>query len=182
MTLSVSSSAPTATAVRIGAFLGGYFRRYVPLGILALAGTAVFAFATVTLLALFRPILSDVLLADSGDLEGVAALVLAPEDEEPEEAGRIEEFLGFQIDLDQIFESLLARLKATVGIDAAKRRMVFADGLPGGLLAAQSGGICQRLPIPDHRTRSDQRPAQRSLPAHSCTSRPISTPATLQAS
>ncbi len=113
-----SSSATAATAVKIGAFLGGYFRRYVPLGLLALFATAVFAVATVTLLALFRPILSDVLLADQGDLEGVAALALSEEEDESEEPNRIEEMLGFQVDLDEIFESLLARLKAAVGIDA----------------------------------------------------------------
>ncbi len=111
-------SPPAATAVRIGQFLGGYFRRYVPLGLLALIATAVFAVATVTLLALFRPILSDVIQADRGDLEGVAALAITPEDEAPEEPGRLEETLGFRLDLDQIFESLLTRLKAAVGIDA----------------------------------------------------------------
>ncbi len=110
--------ASPATAVRIGAFLGGYFRRYVPLGLVALAATAVFAVATVTLLALFRPILSDVLLADQGDLEGVAALALSEEDGEPEEPNPLEEMLGFRVDLDQIFESLLDRLKGAVGIDS----------------------------------------------------------------
>ncbi len=112
------TSPAAATAVRIGAFLGGYFRRYVGLGLLALVATAVFAVATVTLLALFRPILSDVLLADQGDLDGIAALAIADEEENAEEPGWFEELLGFRIDLDEIFDSLLARLKAAVGIDA----------------------------------------------------------------
>ena len=115
--LAGSSRPPAARAVAIGAFLGGYFRRYVPLGLLALTATAIFAVATVTLLALFRPILSDVLLADSGDLEGVAALALAPEEEE-EEPSWIEDLLGFRLDLDQIFESLLTRLETLAGIDS----------------------------------------------------------------
>ncbi len=113
-----SSSPKAATAVRIGAFLGGYFRRYVPLGLFAVAATAVFAFSTVTLLALFRPILSDVLLADRGDLEGVAAVALGDETAEDEGPGWFEEVFGFRIDLDQALESLLAGLEAALGIDS----------------------------------------------------------------
>ena len=44
------SSHPSATAVRIGAFLGSYFHRFLPLGLLAVIATAIFAFSTVTLL------------------------------------------------------------------------------------------------------------------------------------
>ncbi len=111
-------SPAAATAVRIGAFLGGYFRRYLPLAVLAVAATAIFAVSTVMLLALFRPILSDVLLADSGDLEGAAALAIDQDSgEEGEEPGWLEETLGFRIDLDEVFEMLLARLEAALGID-----------------------------------------------------------------
>ncbi len=113
-----SSSPPTATAVRIGAFLGGYFRRYVPLGLLAVVATAVFAVSTVTLLALFRPILSDVLLADQGDLGGLAAAAFADEPAADETPGWFEQAFGFRIDLDQAFESLLAGFEAMLGIDS----------------------------------------------------------------
>ncbi len=111
-------SAPAATAVRIGAFLGSYFRRYLPLAALAVAATAVFAVSTVMLLALFRPILSDVLLADRGDLEGAAALALGGDDEEEEEPTWLEETLGFRVDLDEILEALLAHLETALGIDS----------------------------------------------------------------
>ncbi len=113
-----SSGPPAATAVRIGAFLGGYFRRYVPLGLLAVAATAIFAVSTVTLLALFRPILSEVLLADKGELKGVAAVALAEETAEEKGPGWFEEVFGFRIDLDQALESLLAGIEAALGIDS----------------------------------------------------------------
>ncbi len=106
---------PSATAVRIGAFLGSYFHRYLALGLLAVAATAVFAVSTVTLLALFRPILSDVLRADGEALGGIAALAVEAEAEEP---GWFEELFGFRVDLDQAFETLLARLEAALGIDS----------------------------------------------------------------
>ncbi|MEM7585891.1 MAG: ABC transporter transmembrane domain-containing protein, partial [Acidobacteriota bacterium] len=105
---------------RLGPFLWRYFRHYAPLAILALAATAVFAVSTVTLLALFRPILSEVIQADRGDLEGVAALALTEEEAEEEEPGWMEQTFGFQIDLDAFFESQLERLEAAFGIDSSE--------------------------------------------------------------
>ncbi len=101
----------------IAGFLWRYVRHYLPLTVLAIAATAIFGLATVTLLALFRPILSDVLLADGGDLGGLAAALDRGGGEE-EEPSRAEELLGFELDLDAVFEALLARLEAALGIDA----------------------------------------------------------------
>ncbi|MCP3964466.1 MAG: ABC transporter ATP-binding protein [bacterium] len=99
-------------------FLWRYFRRYVPQATLAVVATAIFAVSTVTLLALFRPILSDVLQADREDLEGPAAVLLEQEDEEDSEPGRFEEAFGFHVDLDEVFETQLTRLEVALGVDS----------------------------------------------------------------
>ena len=103
--------------VRIGTFLWLYFRRYALLLILAVAATAVFALSTVTLLALFRPILAEVLLADQSEVGGIAGQALAASEETADEPSRLEEILGVRIDLDAILESFLGTLKTTLGID-----------------------------------------------------------------
>ena len=105
--------------VKIRSFLWHYFRRYVPQGLLAVVATVIFAVSTVTLLALFRPILSDVLQADANDLEGAAALALSEdEDQEEGEPGWLEQTFGVRVDLDQFFETLLARLETAIGFDS----------------------------------------------------------------
>ncbi len=108
-------SLPEDESVRIGAFLWHYFRHYSPWVVLAVASTMVFAVSTVTLLALFRPILSEVLQADQSDLGGVAAL--AADNGEEAEPTWFEETFGVQIDLDAFFDALLERLQAALGVD-----------------------------------------------------------------
>ncbi len=111
----MSESEPAA--VKIGPFLWLYFRRYTAYAALAVAATMVFAVATVALLALFRPILSEVVQADKADM-GVLALDGENEDD-PGESGRLEEALGFQVDLDAMFEAFLRRLEELAGVDSA---------------------------------------------------------------
>ncbi|MCP4661221.1 MAG: ABC transporter ATP-binding protein [bacterium] len=94
--------------MKLAVFLWRYFRRYSPWAILAIGATLVFAVSTVVLLALFRPILSEVLHADDR-----AALVgnLSPVDGERSE--------GFDLDLDLAggFEHAYHRLKAALGVN-----------------------------------------------------------------
>ena len=102
-------------AENIGAFLWSYFRRYALQSLLAVLATAVFAVSTVTLLALLRPILAEVVQADESDLAGLGSL--GADEEDGDEPSRLEEVLGFRIDLDAVFESFLASLKRTLEID-----------------------------------------------------------------
>ena len=111
-----AGDAAARETVHLRPFLWQYFRQYLPLAVLAAVATLVFAVSTVTLLALFRPILSEVILADREDLEGVAALALSEDEEEESEPSWFEEALGIQVDLDAVFEAYLARLKAALGI------------------------------------------------------------------
>jgi len=106
--------------VAIAPFLGRYLRRYVGYVVAAVAATAVFAVSTVLLLALFRPILSDVLLADGEDA-GVAGVALAEGAEEGEGEGGdegaeegIRKFL--KIDLEALFDQLLETIETALGI------------------------------------------------------------------
>ncbi len=101
--------------VKIGSFLWQYFRGYALWTVLAVLATAVFAVSTVTLLALFKPILKDVLKADSAEVGSLAGGALSEtKDDEP---GKVEQLLGFRLDLDALFETLLARLETVIGID-----------------------------------------------------------------
>lgn len=114
--------------------LWGYFRRYRLTLAGALLASLAYALATVLLLALFRPILSEVLLADGQDLEGVAALALGSEEDEaapeaprgdPVEAKKglkewLADTLGIELDIDleALFSRWLERVKTMLGIDA----------------------------------------------------------------
>ncbi|MEM7354503.1 MAG: ABC transporter ATP-binding protein [Acidobacteriota bacterium] len=99
-------------------FLWDYFRGYSLLLVLAVVATVIFALSTVTLLALFGPILAEVLQADESEVPGLASQALGSAEEGKEdEPSRIEQLLGFRIDLNAIFESILERLKAGLGID-----------------------------------------------------------------
>lgn len=91
-------------------FLWSYFRRYLGWLALALTATAVYAVTTVLLLALFRPILSDVLLTDAGTAGGLVEVAAA---EPAADAGAA----GFGLDLDDLFADFLDRIEAAVGVN-----------------------------------------------------------------
>ncbi len=110
-------------------FLWGYFRSYTPIFLLTFVVTLIFAGSTVFLLALFRPILSDVLMADRESASGTtASIFMASEDEAVEDEaaadgaeGEAEDpglaaRLGLDIDLDAFFERLIEAIKSTVGV------------------------------------------------------------------
>ncbi len=108
--------------MKLAAFLWRYVRRYVGWAGLSLATTLVYAASTVLLLALFRPILSEVLLADGGDVGGVAGMAMAGssgEDGEDDKPNRLEELLGFEIDLVAVFERVLDGGRTALGVDAS---------------------------------------------------------------
>ena len=107
----VSEPAPQ----KIGSFLWPYFRSYALWTILAVLATAVFAVSTVTLLALFKPILKEVLQADQTAVGSLAGEALS--EKKDDEPGKVEQLLGVQLDLDALFETLLDRLEAAIGID-----------------------------------------------------------------
>ena len=98
----------------LGRFLWRYFRPYLGWAALTVVATAVFAVTTVLLLALFRPILSDVLLASGDDLGAAGAIVQpAAADEEGPAAER-----GLAaLDLDGLFERVLTRVEDLLGIN-----------------------------------------------------------------
>ncbi len=92
-------------------FLWRYFQPYLGRAGLAVVTTAVYALATVLLLALFRPILADVLLADQDDLAGVAGAVVR--ESQSEEEGKD----GWQaFDLDGLFERGFGHVEERLGI------------------------------------------------------------------
>ncbi len=97
---------------RLIPFLWSYFRRYLGWLALALVATGIYAAATVLLLALFRPILSDVLLTDGGSAGLATAL---PEEQE----SGAESSAPFGFDLDDSFETLLEGVESSLGITAA---------------------------------------------------------------
>ena len=101
-----------APPVRVVPFLGRYFRRYIPLGVLTLGATFTFAASTVLLLALFRPILAEVLRADDGL---ISSLPTAPSGEASsgEEGGLLD------LDLDDLFARIYENFKDALGIEAA---------------------------------------------------------------
>ncbi len=88
-------------------FLWRYFRRYLPWGAGAIVASITFALTTVMLLAIFRPILSEVLLA--GGEPGASVLLGAAGDDASKDGGRI--------DLDGFFERSFERFQSAAGID-----------------------------------------------------------------
>lgn len=107
-------------------FLWGYFRSYTPLLILTFFVTLIFSGATVFLLALFRPILSDVLMADREATGGTLAEGLMPgESSAPDgdtaeggsEGTGLADRLGVDVDLDALLEGLIETIKGMVGVD-----------------------------------------------------------------
>ena len=105
-------------------FLWPYFRRYWGVLVLAMGTTLIFATSTVMLLALFRPILAEVLLADAGTSGGALGALVASAEEEPEAAEEDEEpgmleRLGLDIDFDMeaFFEQTVEAAKALFEIE-----------------------------------------------------------------
>lgn len=119
--------------MKLGRFLWRYFRRYLPLAALAASMVVVYAFTTVLLLAIFQPILSEVLGADAKDLKGTGFSTLLAAGEEPaqDRAGQAAsqaagqpapapsafERLKKSIDLQRAFARGYAATKASLGID-----------------------------------------------------------------
>ena len=100
-------------------FLWGYFRRYSAPLVAALGATAVYSISTVLLLALFRPILSEVLLSDGDALGPLGAISASAEGEEEDDAGIsgwLRDTLGVELELD--LEALFTR-----GLDAVKQAL-----------------------------------------------------------
>ncbi len=112
---------------RLAPFLGRYFRRYALWTLLAVAATLVFATSTVMLLALFRPILSEVMLADTGTIAGLQLppgsaakepepiapspeAAPPPSSEEPKRWWR-------RLNLGHLFDHIFQQLRTRLGID-----------------------------------------------------------------
>lgn len=104
-----------APKIDLGRFLWRYFRGYSGWTVLAVVTTLAFAVSTVMLLALFRPILSEVLLADDHAAGGLE-LPGMRQDAEEEDDGAEKTFLD-RIDLDQLFDGIFTQLKQILDID-----------------------------------------------------------------
>ena len=101
-----SPGGPPPKAPGLFPFLWRYFRRYGALITIALAATFTYALATVTLLPVFKLILSEVIRTDQA---------VVPELDESEESGAkawLEKLLGRDLDLD--FDALIDRGFAAV--------------------------------------------------------------------
>lgn len=105
----------------LGPFLWRYFRRYWPVATVAFATMLVYATTTILLLAIFQPILAEVLGADSETIGGTPLSSLtrpadgeAAGDEEP--AGALER-LKKAADLQGLFDRGYNQLKASLGVD-----------------------------------------------------------------
>jgi subfamily B ATP-binding cassette protein MsbA len=113
-------------------FLWQYFRRYVPDALASFATMAIFAISTILLLALFQPILAEVLKADASALAGTAlegkielGAAEQPAGEPAAGSGTVDPAppeTTFQrwkkkLDLHRAFEKEWRHFKATYGID-----------------------------------------------------------------
>ena len=100
-------------------FLWSYFRSYWPYLTGALVATLVFALSTVSLLALFLPILSEVLQAEDKDMGSFGAAIGAlseGEDEEADDEG-IAAKLGIDLDLAGLMARVVEDLKRLLDIE-----------------------------------------------------------------
>lgn len=110
----------TAADPAMGPFLWRYFRRYWLYLCGALVATLIFAFSTVSLLALFRPILSEVLRAEDKEMGTLgAALGTLSQDEEEEKKG-VTEALGINLDLAESIDRVVEQVKALLDIGEEK--------------------------------------------------------------
>lgn len=112
--------------MKLSPFLWRYFRRYWPLAILAVLMVVIYALTTILLLAIFQPILSEVLGADAKDLKGTAfSTLVQPAAEKPAEASAASpektpsafERLKKAADLQGAFDRGYRWTKASLGID-----------------------------------------------------------------
>ncbi len=106
--------------MKLGPFLWRYFRRYWPVAILAATMVVVYALTTILLLAIFQPILSEVLGADAKALEGTALASLAkeekpaaPDTSPPGAFDRLKKAADLQGAFDRGYQAVKSRL----GID-----------------------------------------------------------------
>lgn len=130
-----------ASGDRIGTarFLLRYFKRYLPAGALAVVGAISYAVFSIFIFVVFQAILSDVLMTDEGvDVlmsGGLGAPVEAPVedtsngpevgpgDHEPETTGlggRLEEWLGIDLNLKQLLAQTYEWMKQRAGIDESE--------------------------------------------------------------
>lgn len=108
---------PIRQTLALARFLWAYFRRYSLILVATFGATLVFATSTVLLLALFRPILSEVLLADQGEM-GVAGVSLGgAADAETDSGDGEQSWDWFDVDLEATFEGWLQATKAALGVN-----------------------------------------------------------------
>ena len=108
----------------LGPFLWRYFRPYWPVASVAAVTVVVYAVTTILLLAIFQPILAEVLVADSQALQGTPLASMAKEKEAVDTAAdaaptTVFERLKKAVDLQGNFDRFYNGLKARLGIDAS---------------------------------------------------------------
>lgn len=109
----------------LGPFLWRYFRPYWPVASVAAVTVVVYAVTTILLLAIFQPILAEVLVADSQALQGTPLASMAKEKDAAEEKAAdaapatVFERLKKAVDLQGNFDRFYNGLKARLGIDAS---------------------------------------------------------------
>lgn len=114
----------------LGPFLWRYFRPYWPVASVAVVTVVVYAITTILLLAIFQPILAEVLVADSQALQGTPLASMAQEKAAGDQAAgdqaaanpaeaTVFERLKKAVDLQGNFDRFYNGLKARLGIDAS---------------------------------------------------------------
>lgn len=110
--------------MKLSPFLWRYFRPYWPVASVAVVTVVVYAITTILLLAIFQPILAEVLVADSQALQGTALASMAKDknaeapQKSPEELSAFDR-LKRAVDLQGNFDRFYAGLKAWLGIDSS---------------------------------------------------------------